>query len=82
MRISCVQLHKSQKRQYKGKVHACQCIMNDKNKTDGRAHYGARREMISLQTSYLRTLILEHSPWLAMHSLANKNKQLPVSHGL
>lgn len=37
--------------------------------------------MITLWTSYLRTLVLEYSPWLTMHSLANKNKQLPVSHG-
>lgn len=62
-------------------VHACQCITCDKNKMDGRGHYGARREIISLWTSYLHTLVLEHSPWFTMHSLANKNKQLPVSHG-
>lgn len=62
-------------------VHACQCITRDKNKMDGRGHYVARREMISSWTSYLCTLVLEHSPWLTMHSLANKNKQLPVSHG-
>jgi len=37
--------------------------------------------MITSWTSYLRTLVLEHSPWLTMHFLANKNKQLPVSHG-
>lgn len=62
-------------------VHVCQCITRDQNKMDGRGHYVARREMITLWTSYLRTLVLEYSPWLTMHSLANKNKQLPVSHG-